>query len=136
MTCWLHEGVPAVGSCPRCGKALCRACALERDGVLGCSDACIERTLLAERTLDLTYRKHLAFIKANVIFLFVAGGVMLAAIVFMAPLTIAAILAAESPGAARDFDLALFLGALGVAFNACGFIYRFYVRHAENHAAQ
>jgi hypothetical protein len=40
MQCFLHPNDSAVGICKSCGKGICRACAIQVDRGLACSDAC------------------------------------------------------------------------------------------------
>jgi hypothetical protein len=48
MKCFVHDQADAVAVCKHCGKALCRACAVDRPpGGVSCRGSCEEQTRLA-----------------------------------------------------------------------------------------
>lgn len=40
MECFIHSGTQAVGVCKACGKAVCRACAIDSSAAIACCEVC------------------------------------------------------------------------------------------------
>lgn len=40
MECFTHPGVPAVGICKTCGKAVCKPCSIDTGVAIACCEAC------------------------------------------------------------------------------------------------
>lgn len=52
MNCFNHGGVPAIGICKACGKALCGECLAEVPNGLACKGRCEGRVNMINRMLD------------------------------------------------------------------------------------
>jgi hypothetical protein len=53
MNCYNHKGVPAIGLCKSCGKALCENCIAELTNGLACKGKCESRVEMINRMLDM-----------------------------------------------------------------------------------
>jgi hypothetical protein len=131
MTCWSHDHLPAVAVCRGCGKALCRSCAQEQGGLIGCSDGCLQRANEVQKTAELTLLKQAAGIQATFKLLFIAGGMMLLFAIIHAARAGAAWMAGRAWVIERDISLAVILGGFAAAFAVGGIIYRRTLRGIE-----
>jgi hypothetical protein len=56
MECFNHTGIPGVGICKSCGKALCPDCITELENGIACKGSCEDRVRMINSIIDANFQ--------------------------------------------------------------------------------